>query len=437
MNDSETTWQFWIDVGGTFTDCIAVSPDGELRPFKTLSSGMTRGAPQSMAARAMVDQLRMQDPNGFWDGSTCRLFSATGSVVAVTRVVSFDSAEGHFVLADEIPTDMIAAYELDAGLPAPVLAIRWLLRLPVKAVCPPVSVRFGTTRGTNALLTRTGARTALITTAGFSDVPLIGNQDRPRLFDLDIQKPDPLFTEVFAVEERIAADGSVVKPLAVQQVRELLPELLSFDSVAICLLNSYANSSHEEKIADLLSTANLLEVSRSSEVSLLIRFVPRCDTTVLDAYLNPVLREYLQQIQAQLPGSDIRVMTSVGGLVDCQRFRGRDCVLSGPAGGIVGFSRVAQAEGFEKAIGFDMGGTSTDVARFDGHFEFENETVKAGVRILTPVLAIETVAAGGGSICGFDGTRLFVGPQSAGADPGPACYGAGGPLTVTDLNVSE
>jgi 5-oxoprolinase (ATP-hydrolysing) len=434
-------WQFWIDVGGTFTDCIAVTPDGELRQFKTLSSGVTKGTIDDIRNDEFGDLRRTADPDHFWLGAELRLFSASADLLHVTTVSAFDAASGRLTLADSTAAVVGEAdtYELNLGLPAPVLAIRWLLSLRPDKECPPVRVRFGTTRGTNALLTRTGARTALITTKGFADVPLIGNQDRPELFDLDIRKPEPLFAQVFEVDERTAADGALLCPLVAAKENSSLSNagLLTdeFDSVAICLMNSYRNPVHEEQLEQLVRKSGFDEVSRSSEVSPLIRFVPRCDTTVLDAYLNPVLRMYLDGIRDSLPGSDIQVMTSAGGLVDSHNFRGRDCILSGPAGGVVGFAMVAARAGFSNAIGFDMGGTSTDVARFDGRFEIENETTKAGIRIMTPVLAIETVAAGGGSICGFDGVRLFVGPDSAGADPGPACYGAGGPLTVTDLNV--
>ena len=434
-------WQFWIDVGGTFTDCIAIAPDGELRQFKTLSSGATKGTTADLTNGGLADPRRMADPEHFWVGAELKLFSASAELLHATTVAAFDAASGQMTFADTAATAAVGVetYELNLNVSAPVLAIRWLLGLSPDAECPPVRVRFGTTRGTNALLTRTGARTALITTKGFADLPLIGNQDRPCLFDLDIKKPAPLFSRVFEVDERITADGNVLRALESATEKQSLRDagLLTeeFDSVAICLMNAYRNPVHEERLEQMIRQAGFDEVSCSSEVSSLIRFVPRCDTTVLDAYLNPVLRTYLGEIRGHLPGSDVQVMTSAGGLVSSHSFRGRDCVLSGPAGGVVGFAKVAVDEGFTNAIGFDMGGTSTDVARFDGHFAMENETTKAGVRIMTPVLAIETVAAGGGSVCGFDGVRLFVGPNSAGADPGPACYGAGGPLTVTDLNV--
>lgn len=431
-------WNFWIDVGGTFTDCIGISPDGRLQQFKTLSSGRCKGAVRAIGPRTLEDELRTADPDDFWTGIRCRLLDAGGREIARAVVERFHAAAGTLQLDQDLPVEA-ERYELTPQWPAPVLGIRWLLRLPAHTSCPPVRVRFGTTRGTNALLTRTGARTALITTRGLRDVPLIGNQDRPRLFELNIRKPSALFEQVFEVAERTAADGSIVEPMEPATIASELQAagltIDHFDSVAICLLNAYQNPEHEQHCMAAVRQIGFREVSCSHEVSPLIRFVPRCDTTVLDAYLNPVLRDYLNQIADHLPGSHMQVMTSAGGLIDRSRFRGRDCILSGPAGGIVGFSSVAQEEGFAQAIGFDMGGTSTDVARFAGSFQYENETQKAGVRIMTPTLAIETVAAGGGSICGFDGTRLFVGPDSAGADPGPACYGTGGPLTVTDLNV--
>ncbi|HZN35826.1 MAG TPA: hydantoinase B/oxoprolinase family protein, partial [Pirellulaceae bacterium] len=232
-------------------------------------------------------------------------------------------------------------------------------------------------------------------------------------------------------------DGQILAPLDAGDALGKLTALrdAGIESLAICLLNSYANPSHEEQLETLARQAGFAEISLSSRVAPLMKIVSRGDTTVVDAYLNPLLRQYVERLRSALPGSDVRLMTSSGGLVSGERFSGKDSILSGPAGGVVGFSRAAQAAGFAKAIGFDMGGTSTDVARFDGRFEYEHETEKAGVRIVAPMLAIETVAAGGGSICRFDGVKLVVGPESAGADPGPACYGRGGPLTVTDCNL--
>jgi 5-oxoprolinase (ATP-hydrolysing) len=330
------------------------------------------------------------------------------------------------------------AYELVSGEEAPLLAIRYLLGLGLGEPFPALSVRLGTTRGTNALLTRRGARTALVTTRGFGDVLKIGNQNRPKLFELAIKKHEPLACESIEIDERVTSAGDVLRPLdeaaafaEFQALRER-----GIESLAICLLNAYCQAGHERRLAELARAAGFDELSVSHLVAPLIKLVARADTTVLDAYLNPVLKRYVERLQAALgPAADLRLITSAGALATAADFSGKDSILSGPAGGVVGFSRAALAAGFPLAIGFDMGGTSTDVSRFDGSYEMEYETEKAGVRVVTPMLAIETVAAGGGSICAFDGVKLTVGPDSAGADPGPACYGAGGPLTVTDMNL--
>ncbi len=267
---------------------------------------------------------------------------------------------------------------------------------------------------------------------------LIGNQDRPRLFDLAIQKPTPLFEEVVEIAERLSVTGEVLTAPEESEIRQQLKELkqTGVKSIAICFLHSFQNPAHEELVERLAREAGFEEISRSSRLSPLIKIVSRGDTTVMDAYLNPILRSYVAGIRQLLDSnSPLKMMTSAGGLVDADSFVGKDSILSGPAGGVIGFSRVAERAGFPKSIGFDMGGTSTDVSRYDGVYEREFETQKAGVRVVAPMLAIETVAAGGGSICRFDGVKLAVGPQSAGADPGPACYGRGGPLTVTDVNL--
>ncbi|QDU96111.1 hydantoinase B/oxoprolinase family protein [Lignipirellula cremea] len=431
-------WQFWIDVGGTFTDCFGRTPQGELRRCKVLSSAATKGtAAAGSSAAQIIDPSRQGDPPGFWNGYRLRIINASGEVLDETEVTDFDTQAGMLGLARSL-TGLAEGcrYELQADQPAPILAIRWLLGLPLQEPIPPVSVRLGATRGTNALLTRQGARTAMVATRGFADILRIGYQNRPRLFELDIVKPAPLFSTVIEANERIAADGSVLQPLHEQAVAQQLQQLHAegYQSLAVCLLNAYASAEHEQAIGRLAEAAGFAEVSLSSDVSPLAKLVSRGDTTVVDAYLTPVLRTYVQDLQRRLAGSDLRLLTSAGGLVDAARFTGKDSILSGPAGGVVGFSRVAQAAGFEKSIGFDMGGTSTDVSRFDGRFELEFETEKAGVRIVAPTMAIETVAAGGGSICAFDGVKLVVGPASAGSDPGPACYGRGGPLTITDIN---
>ncbi len=435
---STKPWEFWVDVGGTFTDCLAQSADGTLLRHKLLSSGATKGAVGAGSSqRTIVDENRQLDPDGFWVGFRATLLDAVGEVVVETTVESFDSATGTLHLADAVPLQRAAVYELSCDLEAPVLGIRYLLGLPLALAVPPLRLRLGTTRGTNALLTRSGVRTALATTRGFGDMLDIGYQDRPQLFKLTVQKEKPLAERVVEIGERMAADGTVLKAPDPGLVRRQLEQLRreGVQSLAICLLHADLYPAHERLIGKIAAEVGFDEISRSSAVAPLVKIVARGETTVVDAYLNPVLNDYVAALQRSLPGSQIRLMTSAGGLVGAEAFRGHESVLSGPAGGVVGYAQVATAAGFERAIGFDMGGTSTDVSRFDGHYEYEFETRKAGVRLVTPTLAIDTVAAGGGSICQFDGAKLTVGPASAGADPGPACYGRGGPLCVTDLNL--
>lgn len=437
-------WEFWIDVGGTFTDCLAHSPDGRLLTCKVLSSAVTKGVVERRHGSAvLIDTARRADPAGVWSGYEIRFVDGVGKVMHSTRVASFerDAGAGAGVLTcDQALPDKIAAgvrYELASDEEAPLLAIRLVLGLARREPIPPLVVKLGTTRGTNALLTRSGARTAFVTTRGFGDVLLIGNQDRPRLFDLAIEKPSPLFEQVVEIDERLDASGRVLCPPCPETVRAQLRRVreAGIESLAICLMHSFANPSHEQLVEQVAREVGFTEISTSSRLSPLIKIVSRGDTTVADGYLNPVLRAYVERLHESLGTGQLKLMTSAGGLVDAGRFVGKDSILSGPAGGVIGFSRVALRAGFGKSIGFDMGGTSTDVSRFDGTLEREFETQKAGVRIVAPMLAVETVAAGGGSICDFDGVKLVVGPASAGADPGPASYGRGGPLTVTDLNL--
>jgi 5-oxoprolinase (ATP-hydrolysing) len=431
-------WEFWIDVGGTFTDCIAKASDGSLRRHKLLSSGATKGRVAAESTRdAVLDPQRRADPPGFWTGWRFHLLGDDGSSIDTAEVVGFDRAEGRLRLrySNSLPT-ADAAYELRCDLEAPTVAIRYLLELALSDPAPPVLLRLGTTRGTNALLTRTGARTALATTRGFGDVLEIGYQARPRIFDLTIRKQPPLAEITLEIDERITHDGKILTAPVEAKLRQQLASLREAggESLAIALLHADRHPEHEQCVERIAREFDFVQISRSSAVAPLPKLVARADTTVVDAYLTPVLREYVERLRLELPGSQIRLLTSAGGLVPGEHFFGKDSILSGPAGGVVGSSRVARSCGFERSIGFDMGGTSTDVSRFDGRFELEYETQKAGVRLVAPSLAIETVAAGGGSICKFDGVKLVVGPESAGADPGPACYGRGGPLTITDVN---
>lgn len=431
--------EFWIDVGGTFTDCLARRADGQILRHKLLSSGATKGAAGAGSdATQIVDPARRGDPGDFWRGFELRLLDRSGEVIATSRVIAFSPDTATHLLDPPLAQAPAEGqpYELVCDEGAPLLAIRYLLGIPLDAEIPHVAVRLGTTRGTNALITRTGAPTALVTTRGFGDILRIGYQNRPRLFDLAIRKREPLFAAVVEIDERIAADGSILRSPDPEAVQRHLTELKhhGIESLAICLLHAFDQPAHEELVERIAREVGFDEISTSSRIAPLVKIVSRGDTTVADAYLNPVLRTYVAGLRAKLGQSELRIMTSAGGLVAAEQFVGKDSILSGPAGGVVGFSRVAVAAGFERAIGFDMGGTSTDVSRYDGRYELEYETEKAGVRVVAPMMAIETVAAGGGSICHFDGVKLVVGPGSAGAEPGPACYGRGGPLAVTDVN---
>lgn len=356
-------WQFWIDRGGTFTDCLGVPPDGgPLRAVKLLST-------------------------------------------------------------DE----------------APILGIRQLMGLPADAPIPPSEVRLGTTLATNALLEKKGVRVGLVITRGFGDLLEIGHQTRPDLFALEIQKPQLLTEVVLEVDARLAADGAVVARPDRQQV---LPQLRTLkaqgvEALAIVVIHGYRYPELEVELGAWAKEAGFTEVALSHQVAREIGLVGRGDTTTVDAYLTPILGHYLAKLENALPGSTLRVMQSSGSLVEGPKFRGKNAILSGPAGGVVAVAHVAKSYGEGQVIGFDMGGTSTDVCRYGGAFERSYETEVAGVRLRAPMMAIHTVAAGGGSICRFDGHRYTVGPDSAGAHPGPLCYGdpRAEALTITDVNL--
>ena len=366
-------WQFWVDRGGTFTDIVARTPDGRLLSHKLLS----------------------EKPELYDD--------------------------------------------------AAVQGIRDLLALAPDEAIPPGSieaVKMGTTVATNALLERKGDRTLLLITRGMKDLLRIGYQNRPQLFDLNIVLPELLYEEAAEVEERLSANGEVLIPLNGEDVEKVLAKALSrgIRSVAVAFMHGYRFPDHERMAGEIARRLGFTQVSLSHEVSPLIKLVGRGDTAVVDAYLSPLLRRYVEQVSAALETSrggcgKLMFMQSNGGLTDAKFFRGKDAILSGPAGGVVGMVRTAEAEGIDKLIGFDMGGTSTDVCHYAGEYERSFETEVAGVRMRAPMMSIHTVAAGGGSVLRFADGRLQVGPESAGANPGPASYRRGGPLTVTDCNV--
>jgi len=369
---SDQKWHFFIDRGGTFTDVVARAPDGRLLARKLLS----------------------ENPGAYDDAA----------LEAIRRFLGVETGA-------EIPAERVAA------------------------------VKMGTTVATNALLERKGDATALVITGGLKDQLEIGTQARPDIFAKRVVKPEMLYRRVIEADERVRADGTVERPLDLAALEAELrgAKAEGIDAVAIVFMHAYAFPEHERMAADLARTIGFSQVSVSHEVSPLIKLVPRGDTTVADAYLSPVLGRYVERVSGALgsdgSGPNVLFMASSGGLKAAETFRGRDAILSGPAGGVVGMAETGRRAGFEKVIGFDMGGTSTDVAHFAGDYERAFETQIAGVRLAVPMLRVHTVAAGGGSIIAYDGTRFRVGPQSAGADPGPKCYRRGGPLTVTDANV--
>lgn len=444
----------WIDVGGTFTDCFVKTDAGELLQQKVLSSGRVPIANPNLAsgknsAYAFDAPELTDDAEGFWVGGKLVVCSADGVELSRHDVVRFTA--GRIQLTSKLAIPPAARLELDCQLHAPVLGVRRLLGCALSDCLPPIEVRLGTTRGTNALLTRRGGRTALAITDSLQDLLEIGDQTRPELFALNIQKHAPVNERTIAVRERLDASGRVRDSLNEADTRRQLQQAFQAGcrSLAICLMHSYKNDIHERAVERIARDVGFKFVSVSSQLAPLIEIVPRAQTTVVDAYLSPTIGTYLAEIAAQFDCSDahqgkLSVMTSAGGLVDWQDYSGKDCILSGPAGGVVALQALAKAvaepqadsgAGARDLIGIDMGGTSTDVCQAGQHQQLDYESTKAGVRILTPTLPIETIASGGGSICWFDGVSLRVGPDSGGSTPGPAAYGRGGPLTITDVNI--
>ncbi|MCB1035548.1 MAG: hydantoinase/oxoprolinase family protein, partial [Acidobacteria bacterium] len=432
-------WRLFVDTGGTFTDCLARTPEGSWRRAKVLSSSALRGrvVTEPGVGTSFLGVGPWPEVEDFFAGFTCRL---QRQPEVRRRVVAFGFESGRFELEAPFPFSIQAeeAFELLSPEEAPILAARMVTGTPQGEPLPPIDLRLATTRGTNALLERRGGRTVLFITEGFGDLLEIGTQQRPELFALEVKKPRPLADRVVEVPERLAADGSVLRPLKVRELEGVVEELLAegFEAAAVALMHSYRRTCHEEHLEAFLRRSGFAHVSASSALAPRIKLLPRAQTAVVDAYLSPVVHRYLERVrQALAAGSRLHVMTSAGGLVRAEDFSAKDSLVSGPAGGVVGASRAGLRSGLEKIIAFDMGGTSTDVSRFAGDYEYRQELTAGDAELLAPALAIRTVAAGGGSVCTFDGQRLRVGPESAGADPGPACYGAGGPLTLTDVNL--
>jgi 5-oxoprolinase (ATP-hydrolysing) len=432
------TWKIWVDTGGTFTDCIAIHPQGKMLRLKVLSTGVLKGQVlEQINANTFRVQLAWPVTtdifNGFHfsvrskEGATPLLIQSADPVGSTVTL----KPDGHNRIG---PGDV---FEVGTGEEVPVFAARLITQTGLEKKFPPIEMKLGSTRGTNALLERKGAKVAFLITKGFKDLLLIGTQQRPDLFSRHIKKPQPLYSDVMEVNERMEADGTVFKALDEKEINKIVFSLKNShcDSVAIALLHSYKHPQHEKKLKDALTSAGYPFVSASHELSGQVKILQRAETTVANAYLEPIIHQYLHRIRQGLQQAQLHVMSSAGGLTHAKKYFPKDSLLSGPAGGVVGAAVTASLSGMERLITFDMGGTSTDVSLYDQRFAYRYESVVGDVKIFSPSLAIETIAAGGGSICDFDGHRLTVGPHSAGAAPGPACYGSGGPLTITDVNL--
>ncbi len=446
MHDSSNvaSWDIWVDTGGTFTDVIARDPEGTMHRCKVLSSSALRGTiRRAINTQKFEVEQKWNAPRNFINGFTLHLF---GHTTYVSRVRSFDP-ETSVITLDDPPERVIEpgmSFEVRSSEEAPILGAQLVTGTPPDTQLPPMTMRLGTTRGTNALLEHKGSPVALFVTKGFGDLLRIGTQQRPDLFAINIEKPSPQYETVVEVDERLDPHGNVLTPLDTGQLAGEVKRVLDsgITSAAVAFLHSYRNPEHEQKLSDYLKQKGFAHVSCSSELAPFIKIVPRTSTAVVNAYLAAVVETYFESIKKSMQRGRLYVMTSAGGLVQVSSYYAKDCLLSGPAGGVVGASATGIGSGYKKIISFDMGGTSTDVARFDGDFEYIFEHRVGDAHLVAPALAIETVAAGGGSICAYDGVsgnggtgKLSVGPGSAGAHPGPACYGAGGPLTITDVNL--
>jgi 5-oxoprolinase (ATP-hydrolysing) len=427
----ETPWKIWIDTGGTFTDCIAVDPEKRYHRLKVLSNGLLRVPVLEQDGDSIVISPPITISRDFLKGFT---IVAGKQRRTITR---YEVSSGRAFLNRPLPKLPKPQIELLTDEEVPVFAARILTQTSLNEAFPSIEMKLGSTRGTNALLERKGARTALLITGGFKDLLTIGNQQRRNLFALAITPKIPLYHIVLEVDERITRDGTVLKALRKEVIDRIVQTLRKkrIASVAVAFLNSYKNPVHEQEAGEILSASGFKFVSLSQLLSPQVKILPRAETTVANAYLDPVIHQYVDRIRRGLSTSTISIMSSAGGLLPVNDFKPKDSLLSGPAGGVIGAIAKAGQSGHARILTFDMGGTSTDVSRCHGRPDYRFDCTVGDLKIFSPSLAIETIAAGGGSICDFDGYRLTVGPESAGASPGPACYGAGGPLTITDVNL--
>lgn len=438
MNKTNNKYfQLFVDTGGTFTDCIGIDECGKQYRQKVLSSSSLRGTIKKVISEnefQITDAWNLK--RDILKGFSFRLLNDKYSTLKIEEF-NIDSKIIKLNKPNLISDLEGQNFEITSFEEAPVLGARLITKTALNESFPDMQLKLGSTKGTNALLENKGAKTLFIVTKGFADLLKIGNQSRSDIFALNVEKPQQITHEIIEVNERINAKGEVLKPICIEELRNEIQTIDKdeIESVAIALMNSYLNPEHEKQIAKIIEEAGFDFVSTSSDLSPLIKILNRAETTVVNAYLSPIIHNYVNRISKRIGKQSFQIMTSAGGLVSAKKFHPKDSLLSGPAGGVVGAKQIGKLSGFTKLITFDMGGTSTDVSRIDKEFEYRYELQVGDAKINSPAIAIETVAAGGGSICGFDGYKLFVGPESAGANPGPACYGAGGPLTITDVNL--
>jgi 5-oxoprolinase (ATP-hydrolysing) len=432
------SYQICIDTGGTFTDCIGIDNHGKTFRQKVLSSSALRG---TIVQRISGNRFRITES---WNLSRDILkgfmFTVMQSDTAGIPVSGYD-IKNHILQLKKPVSGSVKVegknFEITSNEEAPVLGARLITQTALDEEFPDLIFRLGSTKGTNALLEHKGAKTLFIITKGFRNLLEIGDQTRPDIFAMEVKKRRQIASHILEIDERIDAKGNILTPVDPQKFRKQVIPFLNegIESVAVTLMNAYLHPAHEIVVKRILEESGFPMVSVSSELSPLIKILNRAETTVANAYLSPVIQTYVTRISEKIGNRPFHIMTSAGGLARAANFHPKDSLLSGPAGGVVGASFVGEQSGYRKLIAFDMGGTSTDVSRFDGIFDYRFELEVGDARINSPALAIETVAAGGGSICWYDGYKLNVGPESAGAYPGPACYGAGGPLTLTDVNL--
>lgn len=430
-------WKIWIDTGGTFTDCIAYDPTGNNYGLKVLSKSALRGRIVEQLDKSHFKiKVQWSIQYDIFKGYDFKILGIDHRPVKIQYIDFVD----HDLLLDrelDLENGNHVDFEISSGEEAPILASRLVTHTPLDSPLPPIQMRLGSTIGTNALLERKGAKTLLMVTKGFKDLLLIGNQQRPDIFSLQIPNKNPLYTQVVEITERISSIGEPINPINEVEIDSLLRIIKKNDieSIAISFIHSYLNPDHEHRALQKIKETDFQYITSSANIAPVINYLNRTETATVNAYLEPKVRSYLKKVFENLDKGDLRVMTSAGGLVAYDHFLPKDSLFSGPAGGIVGAVDTAGKINKSKILSFDMGGTSTDVARYDQKYEYQYETKVGDATIVSPSLSIETVASGGGSICKSDGIKFTVGPESAGSMPGPACYSVNGPLTITDVNL--